>query len=149
MQFCAGFVLCRSSVCKHLPHVCRLTRGNQVFVFPIHLSEYVSPSPTFYGTVVPLAAYFAIKLLIVKPYVDKQQERFDRMLWYNSLTQKSHVPRYWRLHTFVVQKNGQKTPFNFIHLHILDCDMHTSFKWPLGQFWFPIVAKFKESYSFQ
>jgi len=57
----------------------RLTRGNQLFVFPIHLSEYVSLSPIFYGTFVPLAAYFAIKLLIVKPYVDKQQERYTSM----------------------------------------------------------------------
>lgn len=53
----------------------RVTRGNQLFVFPIHLSEYVSPSPIFYGTVVPLVAYFAVKILIIKPYIDKQQER--------------------------------------------------------------------------
>jgi len=57
--------------------VCRLTRGNQLFMFPIHLSEYMSLSATFYGTVVPLAAYFAINTLIVKPFLDKQQERYS------------------------------------------------------------------------
>ena len=58
---------------------CSVTRGNHLFVFPIHLSEFVSPSPIFYGTVVPLAAYFAIKILIVKPYIDKQQERYQAL----------------------------------------------------------------------
>jgi len=91
VYFCANLVMLYA-VFNHMLHnvllivyslaflfvfvVCRLTRGNQLFMFPIHLSEYLSPSATFYGTVVPLAAYFAINTLIVKPFLNKQQERY-------------------------------------------------------------------------
>jgi len=53
----------------------RLNRGSQTFVFPIRLSENISPSAIFYGTFVPFAAYFLVKKLIVDPYLRQQKEK--------------------------------------------------------------------------
>ncbi|KAL8587316.1 hypothetical protein ACOMHN_045563 [Nucella lapillus] len=53
----------------------RVYRGSQTFLFPIHLSENLSPSAIMYGTVVPVAAYFIIKKLIVDPFLKQQKEQ--------------------------------------------------------------------------
>ena len=46
----------------------------QEFIFPIELtSGAIVPEAIFYGTVLPVAAYWAIKALIVKPFL-KQRE---------------------------------------------------------------------------
>ncbi|XP_050414413.1 dnaJ homolog subfamily C member 11 [Patella vulgata] len=52
----------------------KLLRGNQTFNFPIYLSESLSPSAVFYGTVVPAAVYFVVKKLIVNPFLKQQKE---------------------------------------------------------------------------
>ena len=51
----------------------RLTRGNQVYNFPIHLCDEVLPSPIFYGTVAPVVAWVIVRRLIVEPYVQQQK----------------------------------------------------------------------------
>jgi DnaJ family protein C protein 11 len=53
----------------------RVYRGSQTFLFPIHLSENISPSAILYGTFVPMAAYFVIKKLIVDPFLKQQREQ--------------------------------------------------------------------------
>jgi len=50
-----------------------LTRGNQVYNFPIHLCDEVLPSPIFYGTVPPVVAWVIVRRLIVEPYVQQQK----------------------------------------------------------------------------
>ncbi|XP_030843189.1 dnaJ homolog subfamily C member 11 isoform X1 [Strongylocentrotus purpuratus] len=52
----------------------RASRANQTIVFPIHLSQDISPQAIFYGTVAPLAIYWIIKVLVVNPYLQKQKE---------------------------------------------------------------------------
>ncbi|XP_038061673.1 dnaJ homolog subfamily C member 11-like [Patiria miniata] len=51
----------------------RLARGNQTFLFPIHLSHELSPQALFYGTVAPLLAYWFIKVLVVDPFLNKRK----------------------------------------------------------------------------
>lgn len=51
----------------------KLTRGNQVYNFPIHLCDEVLPSPIFYGTVAPVVAWVIVRRLIVEPYVQQQK----------------------------------------------------------------------------
>lgn len=59
--------------------LCRLTRANQVYNFPIHLCEEIMPAPVFYGTIVPLIVYAVVKKTIVEPYMrDKQQRKLER-----------------------------------------------------------------------
>ncbi|XP_064641840.1 dnaJ homolog subfamily C member 11-like [Lineus longissimus] len=53
----------------------KLNRGNQSFMVPIHLSEEISPSAILYGTIVPLAAFYIIKKLIITPILDQEKER--------------------------------------------------------------------------
>ncbi|XP_076451686.1 dnaJ homolog subfamily C member 11-like isoform X2 [Babylonia areolata] len=53
----------------------RVYRGSQTFLFPIHLSESVSPSAIVYGTLIPVATYFIIKKLIVDPFLKQQKEQ--------------------------------------------------------------------------
>ncbi|KAI0207079.1 DnaJ-like protein subfamily C member 11 [Lamellibrachia satsuma] len=53
----------------------RLNRGSQTYIFPIHLSETIVPSAVFYGTVVPIGVYFAVKILLVNPFMKGQKER--------------------------------------------------------------------------
>ena len=50
-------------------------RGSQTFLFPIHLSESISPSAIIYGTLVPIAIYFVVKKLIVDPFLKQQKEQ--------------------------------------------------------------------------
>lgn len=51
----------------------RLSRRNQVYNFPILLSEEVMPSPLFYATVTPLFAWLLIKKLVIDPIKREQQ----------------------------------------------------------------------------
>ncbi|XP_022337606.1 dnaJ homolog subfamily C member 11-like [Crassostrea virginica] len=48
-------------------------RGQQSYFFPIQLSEQVLPSSIFYGTFLPTVAYFAVKKLIIDPYVRRKE----------------------------------------------------------------------------
>ncbi|XP_033100299.1 dnaJ homolog subfamily C member 11-like [Anneissia japonica] len=52
----------------------RLSRANQTFVFPIHLSQEMAPNAIFYGTVVPIAVYWLVKVIIVNPFMIKMKE---------------------------------------------------------------------------
>ena len=54
---------------------CRLIRSNQVYLFPIHLSEEIMPSPVFYATVTPIVVWAVVKKLVVDPIVHTQKER--------------------------------------------------------------------------
>ena len=54
---------------------CRLVRFGQVYNFPILLAESIVPSAMFYGTVVPLLAYWSVKVLVVNPFMEKEEER--------------------------------------------------------------------------
>nr|CAG4646907.1 EOG090X03AJ [Megafenestra aurita]SVE92290.1 EOG090X03AJ [Megafenestra aurita] len=51
----------------------KLSRGNQMYNFPIHLCEEVLPSPIFYGTVTPMVAWIIVRRLVVEPYIQKQK----------------------------------------------------------------------------
>ena len=51
----------------------RARRGQQSYFFPIQLSEQVLPSSIFYGTFLPTVAYFAVKKLIIDPYVRRKE----------------------------------------------------------------------------
>lgn len=53
----------------------RVNRGNQTFGFPIHLAESIAPNAVFYGTFIPIATYFAIKKLVVEPFLRRQKEK--------------------------------------------------------------------------
>nr|CAG4641554.1 EOG090X03AJ [Eurycercus lamellatus] len=53
----------------------KLSRGNQIYNFPIHLCEDVLPSPIFYGTVTPMVAWIIIRRLIVEPYIQQQKAK--------------------------------------------------------------------------
>ncbi|CAH1775530.1 unnamed protein product [Owenia fusiformis] len=53
----------------------KLNRGNQVYLFPIHLSEQIIPSALFYGSVIPVLTYFAVKQLLVKPFLKEQKDK--------------------------------------------------------------------------
>eukprot|EP00106_Octopus_bimaculoides_P017423 XP_014784865.1 PREDICTED: dnaJ homolog subfamily C member 11-like isoform X1 [Octopus bimaculoides] len=53
----------------------KLSRGRQTFLFPIHLSDHLMPSAIFYGTAVPFMLYHAVKILIIKPYLQEQKKR--------------------------------------------------------------------------
>lgn len=52
----------------------KLVRANQVFLFPIHLSQEICPQAILYGTLAPVAIYFLVKAIIVTPLVKKQME---------------------------------------------------------------------------
>ena len=53
----------------------RLNRGNQNYLFPVHLSDSVQPNAIFYGVALPLLTYVAIKILIVKPFLKDQEQK--------------------------------------------------------------------------
>lgn len=52
----------------------RLVRGQQTFVFPVKLSEHIMPNVVFYGTFFPVIVYFAVRKLVVTPYLKEQEE---------------------------------------------------------------------------
>ncbi|KAK2551213.1 DnaJ-like protein subfamily C member 11 [Acropora cervicornis] len=53
----------------------KLTRANQVYSFPIALSEEIHPAAIFYGTVVPVFVFWVVKVLIVNPFLKIEKER--------------------------------------------------------------------------
>ena len=55
----------------------KLTRASQTYLLPIHLSDEVMLQPVFYGTVVPMVAWFTFKKLILDPLEEsrKQEEK--------------------------------------------------------------------------
>ncbi|XP_023215664.1 dnaJ homolog subfamily C member 11-like [Centruroides sculpturatus] len=53
----------------------RLNRASQMYVFPLQLSEEILPSAIFYGTVVPLVAWYVVKVVVIKPYVNREKKR--------------------------------------------------------------------------
>jgi len=53
----------------------KLTRANQVYNFPINLSEEIQPAAIFYGTVVPVAVFWVVKVLIVNPFLKVEKEK--------------------------------------------------------------------------
>ncbi|XP_048737350.1 dnaJ homolog subfamily C member 11-like isoform X2 [Ostrea edulis] len=59
----------------------RLHRGQQSYHFPILLSEQVLPTSVFYGTFLPAFAYFAVKKLIIDPFIrQRESEELKRKL---------------------------------------------------------------------
>ncbi|KAK2157929.1 hypothetical protein LSH36_181g03013 [Paralvinella palmiformis] len=53
----------------------KMNRGNQIYMIPIHLADEIVPNAIFYGTFLPVATYFAVKLLIVNPFLKDQKEK--------------------------------------------------------------------------
>ncbi|KDR18967.1 dnaJ homolog subfamily C member 11 isoform X2 [Zootermopsis nevadensis] len=53
----------------------KLSRANQTYMFPIHLSDELIPSPVFYATVTPVVIWAVVKKLIVDPIVLEQKQR--------------------------------------------------------------------------
>ncbi|GAB6019049.1 hypothetical protein CHUAL_000676 [Chamberlinius hualienensis] len=53
----------------------KVNRGNQNYSFPVLLSSELLPSPIFYGTVIPIATYYVVKVFIVSPYLKRQKLR--------------------------------------------------------------------------
>ena len=51
-----------------------VSRGDQTLLLPMKLSEELNPSAILYGTILPCVAYFAVKKLIVDPYVRRQEQ---------------------------------------------------------------------------
>ena len=56
-------------------HIFRLTRANQVYNFPVNLSEEIHPAAIFYGTVVPITVFWVVKTLIVNPFLKMEKEK--------------------------------------------------------------------------
>ena len=47
----------------------RVTRHpSQTYIFPLHLSDEILFQPLFYGTLIPVLTYFAVKKIIVEPW---------------------------------------------------------------------------------
>jgi len=53
----------------------KVHRHTQTFDFPIFLSDTFSPSALFYGTVVPVVVFFAVRKLIFLPMLTQQKEK--------------------------------------------------------------------------
>ena len=45
-----------------------------MYNFPINLSEEIQPAAIFYGTVVPVAVFWVVKMLIVNPFLKMEKE---------------------------------------------------------------------------
>jgi len=56
----------------------KLTRATQTFLLPIHLSDEIMLQPVFYGTVVPLLAWFTVKKLILNPLEESRKQEAKR-----------------------------------------------------------------------
>ncbi|CAH1239826.1 DNAJC11 [Branchiostoma lanceolatum] len=52
----------------------KLNRANQMYLFPIHLCHEIAPNAVFYGSLVPVLVYFAMKKLVMDPYLRRQKE---------------------------------------------------------------------------
>ncbi|XP_060605966.1 dnaJ homolog subfamily C member 11-like, partial [Ruditapes philippinarum] len=53
----------------------KLDRGSHTMLMPIKLSDEVIPSSILYGTIIPIVTYFAVKKLIVDPFLSGQKEK--------------------------------------------------------------------------
>jgi len=53
----------------------KLTRASHTYAMPIMLSDELNLAATFYGTVIPVALYTAVQLLVIKPYQNREKER--------------------------------------------------------------------------
>ncbi|XP_068753709.1 dnaJ homolog subfamily C member 11-like isoform X2 [Montipora capricornis] len=53
----------------------KLTRANQVYNFPITLSEDIQPAAIFYGTLVPVVVFWVVKALVVNPFLKMEKDR--------------------------------------------------------------------------
>ncbi|XP_053379119.1 dnaJ homolog subfamily C member 11-like [Mercenaria mercenaria] len=53
----------------------KLDRGSHTILMPIRLSEDIIPSSVVYGTIIPVVTYFAVKKLIVDPFLSGQREK--------------------------------------------------------------------------
>lgn len=53
----------------------KLTRASQVYNFPINLSTEIQPGAIFYGTVVPVAVFWVVKVLIVNPFLKMEKQK--------------------------------------------------------------------------
>ncbi|XP_074593134.1 dnaJ homolog subfamily C member 11 [Brevipalpus obovatus] len=53
----------------------KLVRANQVYTFSFFLCEEIMPSPIFYGTVLPIAAFYCVKSLIIDPFNKQEREK--------------------------------------------------------------------------
>ncbi|CAG5123998.1 unnamed protein product, partial [Candidula unifasciata] len=51
----------------------KLLRGQQTFFFPIYLSDNLNPSAMLYGALLPFAAYYIVRKLIVEPIILQQK----------------------------------------------------------------------------
>jgi len=45
-----------------------------VYNFPINLSEEINQAAIFYGTVIPVAVFWVVKVLIVNPFLKMEKE---------------------------------------------------------------------------
>ena len=61
----------------------KLKRGNQTYMFPIHLSDEILLQPIFYGTITPMLAWFTLKKFIIDPYERKKKEK-ERLQQYEA-----------------------------------------------------------------
>lgn len=62
----------------------KVIRGNQTYVFPIHLAEDIIPAAVFYATVTPVLTYFVIKKVIIDPMnEDKKRSDVERSMKVN------------------------------------------------------------------
>ena len=79
MEECKENFVCFQSIVNqrsvHLTRfIFRLTRASQVYSFPIYLSEEINHAAIFYGTVVPVAVFWVVKMLIVNPFLKMEKE---------------------------------------------------------------------------
>lgn len=55
--------------------ICRVKRANQSYIFSILLADELIPAPIFYGTIVPVIAFFSFKTFILNPYHQREKEK--------------------------------------------------------------------------
>lgn len=53
----------------------KVARAQQTYVFPLHLADEVLIQPVFYGTVVPVLAYLAVKRLVLDPREERKKAK--------------------------------------------------------------------------
>lgn len=52
----------------------KFTRSSQTYLFPLHLADEVLMQPIFYGSVVPLLAWYTAKKLVLDPLELRRKE---------------------------------------------------------------------------
>lgn len=53
----------------------KMTRAQQTYLFPVHLSDEILMQPLFYGTITPLLAWFTFKKLVLDPYEARKKRQ--------------------------------------------------------------------------